>query len=175
MSETEATPNAQTDAPTPETETSEPVLFLTDLLDELIIPEAPPPISMAPETAGWFILLGLVIAALGSFAFWRWRHWKANAYRRAALSELALAKDDPAEVAELLRRVALARFDRKTIVGLNGEAWVSFLETSGGTPWDEAQRGALLRGPYEANPNPSPALSAQAAHWIKHHRVDATP
>jgi hypothetical protein len=74
----------------------------------------PTPVSYAPQTWGWWVLLGvLVIAVLlvGARRYWQWRR---DRYRREALVRLAQlqASNDQLgalrELPELLKRVALS-------------------------------------------------------------------
>ncbi|MHC8391932.1 DUF4381 domain-containing protein [Pseudomonas sp. MDT2-39-1] len=74
----------------------------------------PAPVSYAPQTWGWWVLLGvLVIAVLlvGARRYWQWRR---DRYRREALVRLAQlrASNDQLqalrELPELLKRVALS-------------------------------------------------------------------
>lgn len=145
---------------------------LVELLDQLIIPDAPEPVSMMPQTVGWAIV-GAVLALVLGWLGWRWlRDYRANAYRRAALLELSQAGDDPATIAEILRRTALVAYDRTTVASLSGAAWIAFLERTGQTPWEPELSALLQAGPYRAQIAPSQALTAQASRWIKAHKPE---
>ncbi|MEM1429139.1 MAG: DUF4381 domain-containing protein [Pseudomonadota bacterium] len=143
---------------------------LVSLMDRLIEPPVPPPIPLTPETAGWWLLGALVLTGLAYGAWRLWLYRRANAYRRAALAELSAAGDDPAAIAAVLRRAALAAFPRETVASATGEAWLAFLRSTGGFP---AQAGpALLGAPY-APPRAGgeAALLRKAAdRWIRTHR-----
>lgn len=146
-------------------------LSLVELYEQLEPVEAPAPIAMVPQTAGW-VWLGVAVLALLVYGIWRWRTWrKANAYRRAGLESLKLAADDPASIAAVLRRTALAGFPREQVASLYGEAWLAFLDNTShknhfsGTPAGQA----LITAPYRAASN-SPELSSKAQRWIKHHK-----
>ena len=107
-------------ADTPETD-GKNLVELLDMLEP--IPE-PAPISMVPATAGW-IWLGLAVAAALAYAGYRaHRHWKANAYRRAALAELAHAGDKPEAIAAILRRAVLVAYPRSEVAALTGPDWI---------------------------------------------------
>lgn len=144
---------------------------LVGLLDELAEPVAPPPVPLTPQTAGWAVLAAMLAVALLALIAWRVRRWRANAYRRAALAELATAGEDPAAIALVLRRTALAAWPRAEVAGLSGEAWLAFLDRSGGQPgFVEGPGRALLDAPYRSGP-PQPGLAPLAARWVRRHRA----
>lgn len=140
---------------------------LVDLIEQLQEPSPPDPVSLAPQTAGWWGLGALVLVAL-AYGVWRLlSHWRANAYRRAALRELALAGDDPAQVATILRRAALVAYPRRDVAGLTGSSWVSFLRATGQFP--EAASQALIRAPYDPCTR-ADGLKQAAQDWLRSHR-----
>lgn len=146
---------------------------LVDMLEELAEPPAPPPVPMTPQTAGWAVLAALLVLAIAALVAWRVRRYRANAYRRAALTALAAAGDDPAAVSAIVRRTALAAWPREAVAGLAGEGWLAFLDRTGG---DGAFAGgpgrALLDAPYRDG-TPAPGLAEVAAGWVRRHKVDA--
>lgn len=148
---------------------------LLDLIDQLQQPMPPDPVSMWPQTMGWAVLGGLVLVGLAVAAGIAWRHWRANAYRRAALAQVQAAQGDPAQIAAIVRRCALAVWPRAQVAGLHGPAWIAFLETTGGTTVPDSAAAALLTGPYRVRPAPLPELGAWAATWIRGHRVGRAP
>lgn len=142
---------------------------LAELLDQLIVPDPPVPVSMAPQTVGWAVLGVIMVLVLG-FGIWRYvRHFRANAYRRAAIAELSRAGDDPGRIAEVLRRTALEGFGRRQVAALSGPDWVAFLERTGAEPWGADLEQPLLAGPYRAGTEASPQLADRAARWIRTH------
>jgi hypothetical protein len=80
-------------------------------LKELALPA---PISYAPQTWGWWLLLGLLVMTASIIAARRYRQWHRDRYRREALVRLAQLQkrsDDLnalRELPELLKRVALS-------------------------------------------------------------------
>ncbi|MEV8465636.1 DUF4381 domain-containing protein [Fluviibacterium sp. DFM31] len=146
---------------------------LVEMLDMLKpIPE-PEPISMIPATQGWIWLSLAVLAALVWLGWRAARHWQANAYRRAALKELDAAGDDPAKVADILRRAALVAYPRRKVVGLLGPDWLAFLsETCPGAGFSGDAGEILLRAPWRDEP-PDPRVTGLARHWLKAHRREA--
>jgi hypothetical protein len=147
---------------------------LVDLLDRLAEPLEPAPVSMVPQTAGWTVLAVLLALFLAWFA-WRWvKRWRANAYRRAALAELDAAGDDPATVADILRRTALAAWPRDRVASLSGADWLRFLDaTGGGGGFLDGPGAALASAPYRPGAAaPASGLGALAARWVRRHRVE---
>jgi hypothetical protein len=148
-------------------------LNLVELYDRLIMPAAPEPVSMWPETAGWLWLAAalLVVAGVG---WWRWARWReATAYRRAALDALQEVGDDPAAIADVLKRAALAGFPRDDVASLHGADWLAFLDRVGrGNGFAGSEAGKVLAtAPYQPQP-PHKDLQAMAARWIKTHHND---
>ena len=108
--------------------------------------------------------------------FFTWRQiqiYRANAYRRAALAELQRVQDDPAQIAEILRRTALAAYPRNKVAALTGEDWLSFLNAHyPGDGFTGEVGRTLLQSPYQkAAPAQSDALAAAARDWIRRHKV----
>ncbi|OUS35667.1 hypothetical protein A9Q94_12290 [Rhodobacterales bacterium 56_14_T64] len=144
---------------------------LIDLLDQLH-PMAPPPaISMVPQTLGWLAVLVVLATTTAWAAHRRWRHWRDNAYRRAALTELDQLSDDPTKIAILLRRTALSAFPRPTVAALRGAAWLDFLDSSyGGHGFSQGADHVLTTAPYRTEPPANPDLTALARQWLRQHR-----
>lgn len=146
---------------------------LNDLLGELVEPVAPATVSMWPQTVGWLVLAGVCLVGLAAVIWWRWRVWQAAAYRRAALVALAEAGDDPAAIAAILRRAALAAWPREQIASLTGAEWLAFLDRTGAAPFPSAAAEALRGGIYQRNAGSSDGLGAAAARWIASHDAGA--
>ncbi len=151
-----------------------------DQLRDIHVPEA---ISLWPPAPGWWVLAILTAIALIASALWMYTRWRQNRYRREALSELNNIVREygnhqdvrrfVSAYAGLLKRVALTRFPRDNVAALTGEAWVRFLDLTGGT--EEFSMGAgqvLVSATYEANPVVNvEQLHALGRHWILRHRV----
>lgn len=143
---------------------------LIDLIDRLVEPPAPPPVSLMPQTWGW-VVLAVLLALLAAWLVWRAvGRWRDGAYRRAALAELDAAGDDPAAIAAILRRTALAAWPREEVASLSGEEWLAFLDSTGDGGFAGGPGAALLAGPYRQT-GPAPGLGDLAARWIRRHRV----
>ena len=132
----------------------------------------PPEISWWPLSPGWWVIVAVVFLLLFLLARRAWKRWMANAYRRAALQELAAARD-AATVAELLRRTALAVAPRSEIASLTGEAWLDWLDSRASSSIPDEVRNRLGRGLYapEGSAILDEATRAYAAHWIRTHTV----
>lgn len=128
-------------------------------------PEAPPGWPPAP---GWWIAAVLAIA----LAVWlarrlapRWRRYRLRRRLLAALEAAASA----AEVSQVLRAAALARFPREA-AGLAGERWLAFLEARDTVRGRFAGLGAALtETPYRAPRADDDAakLRAAARGWLR--------
>lgn len=145
-------------------------LTLIELLDLLEPVPEPAPVSLWPQTAGW-IWLGIIVATAAIFLVRRWMAiHRANAYRRAALQEITGLGDDPAALAAVLRRTALAAYPRAMAAGLHGDAWLGFLDqTYGGTDFRNGPGRAVAIAPYGPT-QAAPGLAALAARWVRAHR-----
>lgn len=141
-----------------------------DAMHGLILP---PDIAFWPATPAWAVV-GLLVALLLGWAAWRgWRRWQAAAYRREALRALDAA-DQPAEVARILKRTALAAWPREAVASLAGTPWAAFLRrTAPRARLDEGTAAALATASHDPRPLPVAQLRDAAARWIRHHDARA--
>ena len=109
-----------------------------------------------PPAPGWWLLFAMILA----LAFWLGRSgW--NLYRRLRRRERILGELERlqsaglqapaliAAVSALLKRVALSRYPRTEVAALTGEAWLAFLDRSGGNGrFAEGPGRALAQGAY---------------------------
>jgi len=153
---------------------------LRDIVEPATIPWWPP----AP--AVW-LLLGLVAVWLAAGLVLWWVHWQRQAYRRAGLRELreiaARLGHAPERVAALvdlaalLKRVALVAYAREQVAALSDNAWLTFLDRTGGTTRFTQGPGAVLAA-MSSRPGLAAtldaaqvtALVATARDWIRQHR-----
>lgn len=123
----------------------------------------PEPISIWPPAPGWFLLAFLILGILSVILFFFYRHWKKQAPKRAALKQLTelecrYQKNQEtnlifAELSILLRRLALAYYPRMDAAGLQGDSWLTFLNTTGKTTAFTSQLATqLTQCPYQKNP-----------------------
>ena len=144
---------------------------LVDLIDKLFEPSPPPPISMVPQTGGWVVLAILAAMAAGYATYRYIGYRRRNAYRQAALEDLAGAGENPAAIAAVLRRTALAAYPRRDVASLSGADWIKFLDRTADKPLFANGVGrALTQAPYTDDPAPATGLTQAARDWIIHHR-----
>lgn len=144
-------------------------------LDRLHDIVEPPPVPWWPLAPGWYLVLALVAVALTWFCLRFWKQWQANAYRREALRELRAAKSS-AEIAELLRRTALATAPRSKIATLSGDSWAEWLASCVPESMPRAVHLLLAGGVYDpTTPTTDIALFREYANtWIVRHRLPQT-
>jgi hypothetical protein len=145
-------------------------------LRDIHLPPKPP---LWPPALGWWVASVLVVIALVFLVRYVLRATRLRRRRRVVLSELAelqqrfACQGDPSALAEqlsiLLRRVALARYPREQVAGLQGGAWLHFLDETGGDGrFSKGPGKVLASAPYvpHAKLDPGPLL-ALAQDWIR--------
>lgn len=130
-----------------------------------------------PPAPGWWLLALLVLAVLALVGHRGWRELRRRRRRQRILSELDQLHDaglqGPALVAAvsaLLKRVALSRYPRAEVAALTGDAWLAFLDRSGGEGrFAEGAGQVLAEGAYapETRGIDEPALLAIARDWLR--------
>jgi len=135
-----------------------------------------------PPGPGWWLLGVILLAAAAGLGLLLLRRrerpliaakWQRDARRRLRglrkrQSHMS-TKEIAGELSELLRRVAMARFDRQSCAGLAGEDWLAWLASHDPASFDW-QRNAriLLELPY------SPPGRASAERPLFNLLIDAT-
>ncbi len=140
-----------------------------DRLNDLALP---PEVSWWPLAPGWYGVIAIGLALLIWAALHTLKKWRKNAYRRQALQELKNA-DDPAAVAEILRRTALVFTPRETIASLSGSAWVDWLAEQSSQAISDAVRDQLASYVYRSSADAVDFgdLRKFAVDWIRSHRT----
>jgi hypothetical protein len=144
-------------------------------LKELAWPDA---IPYVPQTAGW-LMVALVLLALLAWLAWRARkRWLNNAYRREALASIDALRVDPARAAQLpfiLRRSALAAYERRDVASLRGAEWTGWLNESAGRQLFTADAAATLDrlayGREALSHAEIEPLLAASREWVRLHRA----
>ncbi|WP_020469494.1 DUF4381 domain-containing protein [Zavarzinella formosa] len=148
-------------------------------LDRLHDIAMPPPAPWWPPTPGWITLAAFLFALLllGLAMLVLQRH--RNRYRREALAELDRLGQtpDPAALAELLKRVALAAYAREKVASLTGTAWLTFLDETGRHPLFKDGPGKRLEESAFQSPTGTKLtdedrrqMVGAVRDWITHHR-----
>ena len=153
---------------------------LRDIVEPTSIPWWPPASSV------WLLLALVAVWTVAGLILW-WGRWQRQAYRRAGLRELrgiaarlnAAPKRAAAlvDLAALLKRVALVAYAREQVAALSGDAWLTFLDRTGGTARFTRGPGAVL-ATVSSRPGLAAALDAAqvealvatAQDWMRRHR-----
>ncbi len=146
----------------------------SDLAERIRGIRLPDGVSAWPPAPGWWLLAGAILfVVVAGVVLYRRR-----ALRRAALRELDILRREyqsvgnaaalAAGLSKLLRRVAMTRSRRTAVAGLRGEAWLGYLDRTGGTRDFSTGPGRVLRTlPYSGNGEvEAPALLSLTRRWI---------
>lgn len=155
-------------------------------LRDIHLPDA---ISWWPPAPGWWGLLLLVILiVLLLRTYWEMKQRRAarvNALKSLEQLTETFAQDQNqhnlvSALSVLLRRICLSYYPRKQVAALNGEAWLSFLDTHLGgekihsgkdkdlEPFSKGPGRSLITAPYQATINiDAQALLKLCGDWIK--------
>jgi len=151
-------------------------LSLPQLAQQLHDIVLPAPVALVPETVGWLILAGWVLAVAAIVAAHALLRWHRNRYRREAEAALARIEGrleaDPgalAAVGTLLKRTAMTAYAREQVASLHGGAWAAFLreKVPGDSLVSDAAPG-LARVAYQRVDDPAAIIEA-ARRWIRYH------
>ena len=140
----------------------------------------PEPIGWWPPAPGWWLLMVMLIVALAALAYVLVRRYRANAYRRRALTQLEQLRqehlrdrDTAAYLAganALLKSVALRAYPRRDVAARSGAAWLDFLNQSCASiefPPDFVTAAYRRQCPQLDLDN----IHQCASHWIKRHEA----
>ncbi len=117
-------------------------------LKELGLPE---PVSYAPQTWGWWVLLGFLVLAALLIGIRRYVQWRRDAYRREGLARLAQLRSRSEdlnalrELPELLKRVALSMPTHKPFLWNANPVGASLLAKRPAHPTSVASGAPLSR------------------------------
>ncbi len=113
------------------------------------------PISWWPLATGWWITAALLILLVMVIALFvrhlinyppgSWRKDAREALRQLRRESWQLPpKETAAELSEMLRRIAMARFGRKGLASLSGKEWLEWLHQYDPNGFDWLSRGGVL-------------------------------
>lgn len=149
------------------------------LLSQLRDIHTPTPISFWPLAPGWYIVITVIVIVLALLGFLIWRQWRQRQRRRHILQRLVVLQQTQAiaQLSVFLRRVALYRYPRQQVAGLQGKAWLAFLDTSLSKSNDSffcSELGELLlSAPYQKHTaidkQQVERLFALAKQWVVKH------
>jgi hypothetical protein len=158
-----------------------------DSLSQLRPLHLPEPVSWWPPAPGWWILAALFLMVLTGAIIFICRHRKNNRYRKAALNELEMIKQqyerEPLQCSQsinrLLKRIALQLWLREKIASLHGETWLKFLNAQCKTAvFSESSMRFLAENTYRPELATDHAmvecLYLETKQWIKSHRRPKT-
>ena len=154
-------------------------LNLPQLMELMHDPVMATPVSLFPATKGWIVLLAWVLVVTVLLGLAVLSRWRRNRYRREALAALSDIESHPdwnaqekaLALGRLVRRTALAVWDREQIASMTGEKWVGFLSDScndGDTIREDMAR--LARVIYQGG-EADGAMFTAARRWIGRHRA----
>lgn len=92
------------------------------------------PVLFTMEAIGWKIALLLTLAILFFLIFKLLKNYRANSYRRMAITNISNLRDEISdaefltEVMFFLKQTALQSYQRKKVASLRGEQWLLFLD-----------------------------------------------
>jgi hypothetical protein len=129
------------------------------LLTQLKDIHQPAPISWWPPAPGWLILMIIALGVICYAAYYAWYLWQLHRRRRLALQEIQrlrtwfLKHGDKQHVAShlsiLMRKILLAKYPRKQVAGLHGDAWLAFLDHALSTnQFTQGDGRLLIDAPY---------------------------
>lgn len=116
------------------------------LLQSLVAPPMPEPISWLPQTLGWKVLAVLLLLVALQQSIQAAVRWRQLRYRREAMAKIRFLQHsltDNNRVASIkalnrvLKETAVFSFGDKTVASLQREHWLQFLNQSGAEKLDE--------------------------------------
>ena len=133
----------------------------------------PAPIGWWPVAPGWLVLGGLLLLLL--IVIWGLRRFRQRRYlRRLALRQLEeLAElpetELPAALSRFLRQAAISHFPPQDCAGLNGQAWLEFLDRPfADRPFTAGIGSCLSDAPYRLTIQvDAAALVSLCRRWLK--------
>ena len=94
----------------------------------------PAAISAWPPAPGWYAVVFLILLLIAAVAIWRCRQHQQQRYWRLAMHKLQQLKSQPpvaatvADLAYLLKQMAMIYFPTQQPAKLTGQSWLRFLD-----------------------------------------------
>lgn len=128
-------------------------------LDSLRDVHLPPPLGWWEQAPGWYLLIVLILMTIIVVLICFTRYYQSGHVKREALALLKQYHQaytvscnsclTCAQISELLKRVALTYYPREQVSGLQGEAWLDFLNTHVKNTHFNCVRVLLLERPFQ--------------------------
>jgi len=142
-----------------------------DNLHDIIVPEG---VGFFPLSAGWTIVLLLVLALLFHFSLLAYKKYQKSLYKREALAELA-EDSDLLTLLSLAKRVGIAAYGRDKIAVLSADAWWDFMQTHSRVKVSQPLRDEIEKSLYdeedEIDSMTLEKVKTMVREWIKTHKV----
>jgi hypothetical protein len=124
-------------------------------LRDIHLPDA---ISWWPLAPGWWALLGISCIAIATLFLWRAIE-KKKRIKKAALNELEIIRNSYQQnlnssalarsTSTLLRRVCLSYYPNTEVLGMTGDQWLSYLDSTTDKKGFKSEQGNILAtAPY---------------------------
>lgn len=144
-------------------------------LDKLRDVHLPPPLDWWPLAPGWYIAATLFFIGVIILSVILRRYYVHGRAKRHALRLLTAYQQQDvnsqincARISELLKRVALMYYPRQKVAGLQGEAWLDFLNNSAKGVDFTTVKVQLLERPFQPPQSDNLQLLFKCARmWIK--------
>mgnify|MGYP000116362494 CR=1 FL=1 len=149
-----------------------------DPLSQLADIHLPPTVSQWPPAYGWWLLTCALLIAITLAIRWLLIHRRKKQYKVEAISILnniqqQFQSDDNCLTAleainSLLKQTCMTHYGRHETAGLNGDAWLSFLDRTGNTKdFSKGPGRSLTYALYAPNPiAPITELIEITKKWI---------
>lgn len=138
----------------------------TDWLSKLAPPHAPSPAGWWPPAPGW-CALALILLFIPGIIIYRYYRLKPR-LSRIALRELKQLESSvindaqlASELERLMRRYALAIYDRESVASLSGDTWLAFIVSHGAKEMNGAAGQSFLCAAYGSQ------VKTDRARWLQ--------
>ncbi len=137
-------------------------------LDQLRDIHLPEQIDQFPSAPGWWILLAIIIVAIGYYFYRVYRYHRAIRILKPARIEIAalrrlrieqVSAHSIADLSALIKRICLIYFPNRNVASLTGNKWFDFLnnnarsKNSSNAIFSDAEMALFNRAAYQQNPN----------------------